>query len=215
MLEHVSPTHRRERRARSRYAAPWCAVLLISGCVVAGVAPPVAAAQEEPQEEAAEKAMPEADPDPWQPLRLLEGTWQGAIDGILGQGEGRRRYEFILDGRYLVSRHASVRLPQEKSPEGDYHRDMAVFSYDRGRGSIVQREFMVEGYVIRSECQVEPKRFVCTSEDVENGSGIRARLTVEIADRYRFQEVYELAFPGREMKLYFTIQWTRIPDLAD
>ncbi len=213
MLEHESLADPSARRARSRYAAPWCAVLLISGCVVAGVAPPVAAEQEEPPHEAAEKAMPEA--DPWQPFRLLEGTWIGAIDGILGQGEGRRRYEFILDGRYLVSRHASVRLPQEKSPEGDYHRDLAVFSYDRGRGSIVQREFMVEGYVVRSECQVEPKRFVCTSEDVENGSGIRARLSVEIADRYRFQEVYELAFPGREMKVYFTIQWTRIPDLED
>ena len=154
-----------------------------------------------------------AEPDPWEPLRLLEGTWEGAIDGRLGQGVGRRTYGFIFDGLYLFSRHASVRLPQEKSPEGDHHRELAVYSYDRERGTIVLREFMVEGYVVRSTCETEPRRFVCTAEAVESGPGMQSRLTIEISDPYRLEETFELAWPGDELQVLFTNTWTRVPDL--
>jgi hypothetical protein len=116
--------------------------------------------------------------DPWEPLRLLEGTWEAKIDGRLGQGAGQRSYEFIFDGVYLVSRHASVRLPQEKSPEGDHHRELGVYSLDRERGTIVLREFMEEGFVLRSTCEMEPQRFVCAAEAIESGPGMQSRLTV-------------------------------------
>jgi hypothetical protein len=151
--------------------------------------------------------------DPWEPFRLLEGTWEGAIDGRLGHGVGRRSYEFIFDGLYLVSRHASVRPPQDESPAGDHHRELAVYSYDRERGTIVLREFMEEGYVLQSTCETEPLRFACTTEGIESGPEMRARLTVEISDPYRFQETFELAGPGEELRVYFTNTWTRVPDL--
>ncbi len=154
---------------------------------------------------------PSAAPDPWAPLRLLVGAWEGEIDGKLGKGKGVRRYEFVVGDRYLLCRHVSVRLPQEKSPEGDQHEELAVFSFDTERGKIVYREFMIEGVVIRSPCEIEGNRVVCVSEAVESGPGIRARLTLEIADRYRFTEIYELGFPGRELEHYFTNQWTRSP----
>ena len=154
-----------------------------------------------------------AEPDPWEPLRLLEGTWEAAIDGRLGKGVGLRRYEFIFDGLYLVSRHASVRPPQEKSPEGDHHRELGVYSYDRERGKIILREFFEEGYVLRSVCETEPMRFVCTGEEIESGPGMRSRLTIEIADSHRFDEIFELGWPGKELQVYFTNTWTRIPDL--
>ncbi|UCC83986.1 MAG: hypothetical protein JSW46_03360 [Gemmatimonadota bacterium] len=155
----------------------------------------------------------DAEIDPWAPLRLLEGTWEGVIDGRLGHGTGRRSYEFIHGGRYLVSRHASVRLPQDESPEGDYHRELAVYSYDRERGTIVSREFMVEGFVTTSTCETEPMRFVCTAEAIESGPGMQSRLTVEISNPYQFVEIFELAWPGEELQVYFTNTWTRVPDL--
>jgi hypothetical protein len=188
-------------------AARLLAVIL-AACLLTGASPALS------QEETG-AAEPAAKPDPWAPFRLLEGTWEGTIEGRLGQGRGRRRYEFLFDGLYLVQRHASVRLPQEKSPQGDYHRELGVYSFDRERGVIVLRTFMVEGYVVRYACETEPKRFVCTSESVESGSGVRARLTVEVQDRYRFEETYELAFPGQELTTYFTNRWTRASDLAD
>ena len=153
--------------------------------------------------------------DPWAPFRLLEGHCEGAIDGILGQGTARRSYELILDGKYVLMRHASVRLPQEKSPKGDYHRELTVYSLDSERETIVMRAFIVEGYVLRYTCEVEPKRFVCNTESVEGGTGMQARVTIEITDGYRFDEIFELASPGQELKVFFTNSWTRVPDPGD
>ena len=153
--------------------------------------------------------------DTWEPLRLLAGTWEADIDGKLGTGRGVRRYEFLLNDLYLLARHASVRLPQEKSPAGDYHRELKIYSFDEERGVIVLRDFNIEGFVLTYACEVSPRRFVCTTEHVENGPGWKARLTVEVRDPYRFGETFELAPPGKELEVYFTNSWTRIPDLAD
>lgn len=187
-------------RRRSAVGGRWRRVGLVAAVALAG------AVHAWPQDPAA---------DPWGPLRLLEGTWEGEIDGRLGQGRGLRRYERAVGGQYLVMRQTSVRLPQEKSPQGDHHREMAVFSHDRVRERIVLREFFVEGYVVRSLCEVAPGRVVCASEDVESGPGMRSRLTLEIADAFGFEEVFELASPGEELRVYFTNRWRRIPDLAD
>jgi len=164
---------------------------------------------------AGEVAAPSAPADPWAPLSLLVGTWEGEIDGKLGTGKGVRRYELVMGDRYLVCRHRSVRLPQAKSPRGDQHEELGVFSLDRERKAIVYREFMSEGVVVRSPCVVEGMKLVCTSEAVESGPGIRARLTLEVADRYRFTEVYELGWPGKEIEHYFTNRWTRSPSPPD
>jgi hypothetical protein len=148
-------------------------------------------------------------------LRPLVGSWEGSIDGKLGTGTGVRRYEFILGGKFLMCRHTSVRLPQEKSPAGDQHEELGVFSFDSEKKAIVLREFMLEGVVPRSVCETEAGKIVCTTEAVESGPGIRARLTLEIIDRYRFRETYELAWPGKELELYFDNEWTRVPALDD
>jgi hypothetical protein len=153
--------------------------------------------------------------DPWTVLKLLVGTWEGEIDGKLGTGKGVRRYELVLGDRFLLCRHRSVRLPQEKTPEGDQHEELGVFSFDAERKTIVYREFLSEGVVVRSPCEVEGAKVVCTSEAVEGGPGIRARLTLEITDRYRFSEVYELAWPNRDLERYFTNRWTRSPRVPD
>ena len=157
------------------------------------------------------QTAPPAQPDHWAPLRPLVGWWEGSVDGRLGTGRAVRRYEFVVGGNYLLSRHASVRLPQEKSPEGDHHEEMGIFSFDQQRQKLVYREFMVEGVVPRSVCETDGSTIVCTTEAVESGPGIRARLTLEIVDRFRFVERYELGFPGEELQSYIEIQWTRKP----
>jgi hypothetical protein len=177
--------------------------------VLTGLAGPVLADPSEEPEAATEEA------DPWELLRLLEGSWTGTIDGKLGTGTGVRQYDFVLGGRYLACRHESVRLPQEKSPKGDQHQELAIFSFDDERRKIVLREFMVEGVVSRYVCDTEDRQLVCVTEAVESGPGIRARLTLEVTDRYRFTEIYEIAWPGRELELYFTNRWTRSPKLEN
>ena len=34
-------------------------------------------------------------------------------------------------------------------------------------------------------------------------------------DPQAFEELYELAFPGDELQVYFRNKWTRVPDLTD
>lgn len=154
--------------------------------------------------------------DYWGPLRMLEGRWEGEIDGALGTGKGVRRYEFLMNGKFLISRHNSVRLPQAASPEGDQHGELGVFSYDSERETLVLREFMGEGVVIRSTCAIDGSKVVCTSESVESGPGIKARLTLQIRDRYRFTEQYEMAWTVEDdLKPYFNNLWTRVPDFVD
>jgi hypothetical protein len=192
-------------------------ILLAVALVCCGFAAKTAAARAETKRPASMPAEEEqTEPtDPWAPFRLLEGKWEGAVDGIFGQGAAHRSYEFILDGKFVHMRHASVRLPQEKSPKGDHHREITVYSFDSERETIVMRAFIVEGYVLRYTCEVEPKRFVCNTESVEGGTGMQARVTIEIADGYRFEETFELASPGQELKVFFTNSWTRVPDLGD
>ena len=191
-----SPTRLRFK-AMPRWLTVGCcclAVVLMSGDVAS------------PQDAAAEG-------DPWRLLRMLEGRCEGTIDGRLGTGTGVREYELILDDTYLKFEQASVRLPQEKSPAGDHHRELSVFSFDSARQTLVLREFMVEGFVLTSTCETEGTRIVCTSERVESGPGMRSRLTIEIIDAYSFAETFELASPGEELAVYFTNRWTRIPAL--
>jgi hypothetical protein len=190
-------------RAASRAAIVLC-LLALGACSVG-----VATCRTEPGSEGA----PAAQGDPWGPLRLLVGTWDGAISGQLGTGTGVREYELILDESFLLYRQASVRIPQEASPAGDFHRELCIFSYDTERETIVLREFFVEGVVSRSTCDIEGSTVTCIAEEIENGTGMQARLTLEIHDAFSFDEVYELAFPGEELSVYFTNHWTRRPEL--
>ena len=155
------------------------------------------------------------DSDPWQVFRLLEGHWSGEIAGRLGTGQGVRRYRFIHDGTFVEMRHTSVRPPQEKSPRGDHHKELAIFSYDRDREALILREFLVEGFVNQYVCDVEPTRFRCTTESVENGPDMKARLTIDVADAWNFTETFEIAGAGKDLEVFFANRWTRVPSLED
>ncbi|MFQ5525226.1 MAG: hypothetical protein ACE5GX_03095 [Thermoanaerobaculia bacterium] len=153
--------------------------------------------------------------DLWRLLGDLAGRWEGAIDGRLGTGSGVREYEFVLEKNFLMWRHASVRLPQEMSPKGDYHREIGFFSFDPERKKLVLRTFIVEDFVNQYVCEVEERTVVCVMEksEGEGGSGWGGRLTLEIHDAYRFDEIFELAAPGQELAVYLTNTWNRVPAL--
>ncbi len=149
----------------------------------------------------------------WDTLKLLLGSWQGTIDGGLGTGTAVRKYELILGGRFLLSRHSSVRLPQPQSPGGDNHEEWGIFSFDRSRAKVIYRQFVIENFVNQYVCEIDPSRptFVCLTESVENGDGLRARWTVTMVNRHTFDEVFELAAPGADFEEYFVNHWTRMP----
>ena len=154
----------------------------------------------------------EGEKDHWEPLRFLVGAWQGRETGASGVGTGEREYEFIMGETYLSARNTSTFEPQPANPEGEVHRDWAVFSYDRVRRAIVLREFHSEGFVnqyILDSLSGED-RLVLSSESIENlPSGWRARITLTKHDAKTFDEVFELAAPGKAYEVLLENHWTR------
>ena len=164
----------------------------------------------------AQAQQPQTQNDPLAALRFLVGEWEGAIAGTLGEGSGIRVYESILDDKYLLLRHSSVRLPQPASPRGDRHREVGIFSYDSERDTVVYRQFVVEGFVIRYTCAPlggDALGLVCVSESVESGAGMRARVTIEARNSFEFSETFDLAEVGQELQTLFTNRWLRRPSI--
>jgi hypothetical protein len=80
-----------------------------------------------------------------------------------------------------------------------------MIGYDKARKTIVYRQFHVEGFV--NQYAMEPtgdsKTLVFISEAIENiAPGWRARETYHIFSSDEFEEVFELAAPGKGFELY-------------
>jgi len=140
--------------------------------------------------------------DLWQPFRYFLGSWTGTGTGKAGESTGERSYALTLADQFLLVKSRSVFAPQEGSSSGETHEDLGLISYDRARDRYVLREFHVEGYV--NQYVLEPlaegeNRFVFVTEAIENiPPGWRARITLEILSPDSFQEMFELAGPGKE-----------------
>jgi hypothetical protein len=145
-------------------------------------------------------------PDVWEPLRYFVGAWKGTAHGQPGNGKVERKYEFILNGKYLSEISKSIYLPQEKNPKGEVHEQRSLFSYDRIRKQVVLRQFHVEGFVnqyLLDGATSNSKTLVFVSESIENiPAGWRARETYHFLSHEEFIEVFELAAPGKEFEVY-------------
>lgn len=61
-------------------------------------------------------AQSEQKKDVWEPLRFLEGTWEGEEPGV---SKVTQVYEFVLKGNFLHMKTRSVFEPTEKNPKGE------------------------------------------------------------------------------------------------
>ena len=140
--------------------------------------------------------------DPWQPLRFLEGSWEGRGDGLAGISTATQSYEFVLGGNFLQMKARSVFEPQEKKPDGEIHEDMGMFSYDRARETFVLRSFYVEGFVntfVLHEISEDGNTVIFVTEAVENAPpGTEARLEFERISDDEMEERFFVAFPEKE-----------------
>lgn len=157
------------------------------------VIPALAFAQAKPQD------------DVWEPLRFFLGAWTGTGKGQAGISQVERKYQFVLNGKFIQARNKSVYQPQEKNPQGEIHEDWGFFSFDRNRKQHVFRQFHVEGFVnqYKLEAGADKKRLVFVSENIENiPPGWQARETCKIINDDEFIEVFEIAAPGKEFEIY-------------
>ena len=151
--------------------------------------------------------------DPLQPLAFLVGRWEGSSEGQPGRASVQREYTRILDSRFIRSQNRSVYPPQDKNPKGDTHEDVGMFSFDKSRGRAVFRQFHIEGYVNQyvADADSQASKIVFTSEAIENiPPGYRARETYVVLGPDEFEEVFELAEPGKSFELYSRAHLKRV-----
>ena len=138
----------------------------------------------------------------WEPLKFLEGSWQGTGNGKPGISTVERTYEFVLNGKFLSARNKSVYAPQAANPKGETHEDRGMISFDRARKRFVFRQFHVEGFV-NTYVSEDGKPLVFVSEAIENiPPGWRARESYTILSADELTETFELAEPGKDFEVY-------------
>src|SRR5215211_7838884 len=83
----------------------------------------------------------------WTPFNFFIGVWKGSGQGQPGHSRVERKYEFVLNGKFIFIQNKSIYEPQEKNPKGEVHEDWGFISYDRARETYVFRQFHIEAFV--------------------------------------------------------------------
>jgi len=151
--------------------------------------------------------------DPWAPVRVLLGEWQGSGSGFGGKSEVRHTYEFVLQDQFIHSTTQAKFQTKEDGTSGEIHEDQGFFSFDSDRGKIVFRQFLSEGFVntyVLEDPEPDGGALVFTSETTEGAGGMAARLTFSFDEKDSYRLVLELASPGKDFFECQTLEMERV-----
>jgi len=162
---------------------------------------------------AADLPAPSAKPDPWKPLRVLIGKWEGDVQGEPGNGKATREYVFILNNRFIHITNQSIYPPQEKNQKGEVHDDVGFISYDKATKKLAMRQFHVEGFVnhyVLDFISDDGRTLVFVTVAIENiPPGFRGRETYRILGDDEFIETFAMAEPGKDFSTYSETHFRR------
>ena len=150
---------------------------------------------------------------PLQPLDFLVGKWTGTSIGDPGEGTVEREYSFIIGGKFLQCRNRSVYPVQPKNPKGETHEDIGIFSFDRAKKQLVLRQFHTETFVnqYRADPSSSADHLVFVTDAIENiPAGFRARESYRRIGPDEFEEVFEIAEPGKDFAVYSRSRLKRV-----
>ena len=157
---------------------------------------------------------PASRPDPWHPLRVLLGKWEGDVQGEPGTGKAEREYSFTLNNRFIHVANKSVYPPQEKNKKGEVHEDTGFISYDKAVKKLVMRQFHVEGFVnhyVLDSISADRRTIVFVTAAIENiAPGWRGRETYTLTGDDAFTELFKLSAPGKEFEKYSETRFRRV-----
>jgi len=150
----------------------------------------------------------------WTRFYYFIGSWQGSGQGKAGRSHVERQYQFILNSKFLFVRSQSIYEPPEKNTNGETHEDWGFISYDRARETYIFRQFHTEGFVnhyVLNELTEADQAISFVTEAIENiPPGWRARETYRILGPEEFIEVFEMAPPDKEFRLYTENRFQRV-----
>jgi len=154
-----------------------------------------------------------AQSDPWAPLRVFEGKWEGPTSGKPGNGTTSREYRFELNGKFLFQRDKSVYQPAGPAAKPLVHEDFGIFSYDTNLKKIVWRQFHSEGMVNEYALDLvsaDGKSLEFVTTRIENLPGFRAKKQYRILSGTEIEETFLLAQPGKDFEIYTVAHLRRV-----
>jgi hypothetical protein len=140
--------------------------------------------------------------DPWAGLKFLVGEWQGLGSGAPGEGEGGTSFAFNLDGKILVRNNWAKYPPKPGEKTGPSHLDFMIIYPEAGSGSLRAIYFDNEGHVIQYAVTFPAQRNAVVFETAAGQPGPRFRLTYELKANGVLDNVFWIAPPGGEFKVY-------------
>ena len=144
--------------------------------------------------------------DSLDPIRFLEGKWEGTATGEPGKGVSTREYRFDLNGRFLAARNKSVYEPKSAEAKPEVHEDFGMYSYDRALKKVVLRQFHGERFVNEYTLDfisADGKSLEFTTVRIENiAPGWRAKEAYRVVSADEVVETFSLAAPGKEFAVY-------------
>ena len=151
--------------------------------------------------------------DPWAPLRVFEGKWEGPTSGKPGKGSTSREFRFEMNGRFLSQRDHSEYQPADPAAKPFVHEDFGFFSYDRDLKKVVWRQFHSEGlvneYTLES-VSADGKSLEFVTTHIENLPGFRAKKLYRVLSADEIEETFLLAMPGADFAVYTLAHLKRV-----
>lgn len=139
--------------------------------------------------------------DPWAPLRGLVGAWIGSDRTSDSVTQVTHIYGFVFGGEFLKSQTRAVLAPAGDATNPTLHETVGYFSHDSERGKIIFRQFASDGVVSTHVLQdFGPGVLVFASEAVEDGGGLRERVTFRFRGRDTFDLAVDRAAPGGDYR---------------
>lgn len=152
--------------------------------------------------------------DPWAPLRVFEGKWEGPVTGKPGKQFSSRDYEFVMGGKFLSQQDHSVYESRMVNGKPETREDLGFFSYDTSLKKIVWRQFHSEGFVNEytlDSMSPDGKSFEFVTTKIENlPAGFRAKKAYRIVSADEIEETFSLAPPGKDFDVFTVAHLKRV-----
>ncbi len=141
-------------------------------------------------------------PDAWARLSFLVGEWVGVGTGAPGEAVGGTSFAFDLDKEILVRKNWAKYPPKPGEKTGLSHQDLVIIYRSPGESSFRAIYFDNEGHVINYLVTFPQKPDAVVFETDPAQKGPRFRLTYELGADGPLKNVFLIAAPGEEFKVY-------------
>lgn len=140
--------------------------------------------------------------DPWARLNFLIGEWEGVGTGAPGEAVGGTSFAYGLDKKILVRKNWAKYPPKPGEKTGISHEDLLMIYPSSGEPPFRAIYFDNESHVINYSVMFPQKADSAIFETDPAQKGPRFRMTYELAPDRTLKNVFLIAAPGEDFKVY-------------